>query len=86
MSKFSSENESMKYIFEGAGNKRDELEQAILNELEISQHPFRAQIQTLKSGGLFGTKAQCVAIDIQSGNRIAITATTVARICMQRRI
>ena len=36
------------YIFEDAGGKRDQLEQAILSELQAKQYPLKATIQTLK--------------------------------------
>ena len=43
------------YIFDGAGGMRDQLEQAILNELEQKKYPLKASIQTVKSGkGLGG--------------------------------
>lgn len=38
------------YIFDGAGGMRDQLEQAILNELEQKKYPLKASIQTVKSG------------------------------------
>ena len=70
------------YIFDGAGGMRDQLEQAILNELEQKKYPLKASIQTVKSGkGLggmvFGTKEQCVVINLDDGNQICISNTTV---------
>lgn len=32
------------YIFDGAGGMRDQLEQAILNELEQKKYPLKASI------------------------------------------
>ena len=70
------------YIFEDAGGKRDQLEQAILNEFQEKQYPLKATIQTLKSGkglmgAVFGTKEQCVVVDVDSEAKIAISNTTV---------
>lgn len=70
------------YIFEDAGGKRDQLEQAILNKLEEKQYPLRATIQTLKggkglAGALFAAKEQCVVIQIDNEAQIAISNTTV---------
>ena len=64
------------YIFEDAGGKRDQLEQAILNELQAKQYPLKATIQTLKGGkglmgAVFAAKEQCVVVEI------AISNTTV---------
>lgn len=70
------------YIFDGAGGKRDQLEQAILTELEKKEYPLKASIQTVKSGRgmsglMFGTKEQCVVINLDDGNQICISNTTV---------
>lgn len=70
------------YIFEDAGGKRDQLEQAILNELNAKQYPLKATIQTLKGGkglmgAVFGAKEQCVVIDIDNEAKIAISNTSV---------
>ena len=59
------------YIFEDAGGKRDQLEQAILNELQAKQYPLKANIQTLKGGkglmgAVFAAKEQCVVVDVDS--------------------
>lgn len=73
---------SSSYIFEEAGGKRDQLEQAILNELQVKQYPLKATIQTLKggkglAGALFAAKEQCVVIQIDNEAQIAISNTTV---------
>lgn len=70
------------YIFEDAGGKRDQLEQAILNELQTKQYPLKATIQTLKGGkglmgAVFAAKEQCVVVDVDSEAKIAISNTTV---------
>ena len=77
---FSSYSES--YIFEGAGGSRDALEQTILKELEVTKYPLKAQITTIKagsgiSGALFGSKEQCITIDIDKDSQIVISNTTV---------
>lgn len=70
---------STSYIFDGAGDKRDELEQVVLKEFELKQYPLPVVIQTVKSGGFFlGTKEQCVCITIEkSMAEIYIACTTV---------
>lgn len=78
--KFTGRSES--YIFEDAGGKRDQLEQAILNALQAKQYPLKATIQTLKGGtglmgAVLGAKEQCVVIDVDSEAKIAIANTTV---------
>lgn len=70
------------YIFDGAGGMRDQLEQAILVELEKKNYPLKATIQNVKSGKglggmMFGTKEQCVVINLDDGNQICISNTTV---------
>ena len=70
------------YIFEDAGGKRDQLEQAILSELQAKQYPLKATIQTLKGGkglmgAVFAAKEQCVVVDVDSEAKIAISNTTV---------
>lgn len=70
------------YIFEDAGGKRDQLEQAILNELQAKQYPLKATIQTLKGGkglmgAVFAAKEQCVVVDVDSEAKIAISNTSV---------
>lgn len=70
------------YIFEDAGGKRDQLEQAILNELQAKKYPLQATIQTLKggrglAGALFAAKEQCVVVQIDDEAQIAISNTTV---------
>lgn len=70
------------YIFENAGGKRDQLEQAILNELQEKKYPLKATIQTLKGGkglmgAVFAAKEQCVVVDVDSEAKIAISNTTV---------
>ena len=70
------------YIFEDAGGKRDQLEQAILNELQAKQYPLKATIQTLKGGkglmgAVFDAKEQCVVVDVDSEAKIAISNTSV---------
>lgn len=78
--KFTGQSDS--YIFEDAGGKRDQLEQAILNELQEKNYPLKATIQTIKggkglAGALFAAKEQCVVIQIDSEAQIAISNTTV---------
>lgn len=69
---------SKSYIFEEAGHMRDQLEQTILNELSEKQYPLKTTIDTVKSGGIFfGSKEQCVVIDLGKGTRIVIANTTV---------
>lgn len=66
------------YIFDEAGGMRDQLEQTILNELEIKKYPFPTTIQNVKSGGMFfGSKEQCVTIEVVKGKRVVIANTTV---------
>lgn len=66
------------YIFDGAGGMRDQLEQAILNELEIKKYPFEVTIEMCKSGGVFyGTKDQCVTIEILDNKRVVVANTTI---------
>lgn len=73
---------SYSYIFDGAGGMRDQLEQTILNELQTKQYPLKARIATVKAGkgltgALFGTKEQCVVVEIDKEAQIAISNTTV---------
>ena len=69
---------SNSYIFEGAGGMRDQLEQAILAEFQNKQYPLPATIQNIKAGGFFfGTKEQCVVVQIDKESQIAISNTTV---------
>ena len=69
---------SYSYIFDGAGNMRDQLEQTILMELQAKGYPLRAIIKEIKAGGLiFGTKEQCVVIEIDKESQIAISNTAV---------
>jgi hypothetical protein len=70
---------STSYIFDGAGDKRDQLEQAVLEEFKIKQYPLPVVIQEVKSGGFFlGTKEQCVCITVDKGMvEIYIACTTV---------
>ena len=70
------------YIFEEAGGMRDQLEQTILNELQARKYPLRATISTIKAGtglagALFGTKEQCVVVQVDDEAQIAISNTTV---------
>ena len=69
---------SYSYIFDGAGGMRDQLEQTILSELQAKQYPLKATVKDVKAGGfLFGTKEQCVVIEIDDDAQIAISNTTV---------
>ena len=69
---------SWSYIFDGAGGMRDQLEQTILSELEVKQYPLKTQIKQIKAGGMFfGTKEQCVVIEVDKEAQIAISNTTV---------
>lgn len=66
------------YIFDEAGGMRDQLEQTILNELDSKKYPFPTTIQNVKSGGMFfGSKEQCVTIEVVKGKRVVIANTTV---------
>ncbi|MCI8338763.1 MAG: hypothetical protein HFH62_08835 [Lachnospiraceae bacterium] len=70
------------YIFEEAGGMRDQLEQTILNELQLKQYPLQATISTIRAGkgvvgALFGTKEQCVIVNVDEESQIAISNTTV---------
>lgn len=73
---------SNSYIFDDAGGMRDQLEQTILNELQVKKYPLKASITTLKSGkglagAIFGSKEQCVVINVDDEAQIAISNTTV---------
>lgn len=70
------------YIFDEAGGMRDQLEQTILNELNAKKYPLKATISTIKAGkglagALFGTKEQCVVVQVDDEAQIAISNTTV---------
>lgn len=70
------------YIFDNAGDMRDQLEQTILNELLEKKYPLKATISTIKAGkgiagALFGTKEQCVVVQVDDEAQIAISNTTV---------
>lgn len=70
------------YIFDEAGGMRDQLEQTILNELNSKKYPLKATISTIKAGkgltgALFGTKEQCVVVQVDNESQIAISNTTV---------
>ena len=68
---------STKWIFDGSGGMRDQLEQCILNTLQRKGYPLRTKIETVKSGGIFGSKDQCVTIETGGKKRIVISNTTV---------
>ena len=73
---------SHSYIFDEAGGMRDQLEQTILNELQDKKYPLKATISTVKAGkglagALFGTKEQCVLVQVDNEAQIAIANTTV---------
>ena len=69
---------SYNYIFDGAGGMRDQLEQTTLSELQAKQYPLKAQIKQVKAGGmLFGTKEQCVVIEVDKEAQITISNTDV---------
>ena len=69
--------ERCSWTFDGAGGMRDQLEQTILSELAAKEYPFPSRIQELKSGGFFGTKEQCVVVDVGKGAEIVISNTTI---------
>lgn len=70
--------DSKSYLFDGSGGMRDQLEQAILNELEKKKYLLKTKLANVKSGGvIFGTKEQCVVIDCGGNTRIVIANTTV---------
>lgn len=68
---------SSSYIFDGAGGMRDQLEQTIMQELELKKYPLKVAIENVKSGGFFGSKEQCVTIEVAQGHRVVIANTTV---------
>lgn len=65
------------YIFDGSGGMRDQLEQTIMKELELKKYPLKVAIENVKSGGWFGTKEQCVTVEVATGHRVVIANTTV---------
>lgn len=78
MGKMKFTGESFSYIFDGAGGKRDQLEQAVLAELEAKQYPLKAVVKQVKAGGLlFGTKEQCIVIETDKEAQIIISNTSV---------
>ena len=68
---------SRSYIFDGAGGMRDQLEQTILEILQEKRYPLPTTIEKVKSGGIVGSKEQCVSIDLKGKDRIVIANTTV---------
>lgn len=68
---------SKSYIFDGAGGMRDELEKQILEEIKEKQYPYKFAIEEVASGGYFGSKEQCIVVDLHAGNRIVISNTTI---------
>lgn len=44
--------DSKSYLFDGSGGMRDQLEQAILNELEKKKYPLKTKLANVKSGGV----------------------------------
>lgn len=69
--------DSTSYIFDGSGGMRDQLEQTIMEELERKKYPLKVAIENVKSGGWFGTKEQCVTVEVAQGHRVVIANTTV---------
>lgn len=70
------------YIFEGAGGMRDLLEQTILKEMEYREYPKEVTLATINAGEglmgvLFGTRDQCIVIDIDGKSQVVISNTTV---------
>lgn len=70
------------YIFDGAGGMRDQLEQTILKKLQEKEYPLRATIEEVRSGkgltgAMFGTKEQCVVINLGDNTKVCISNTTV---------
>ena len=67
------------YIFDGKGGMRDQLEQAILTELEAKQYPLARQIKEVKAGlvPFLKSKEQCVVIALDKESEIIISNTTV---------
>lgn len=73
---------SNSYIFDDAGGMRDQLEQTILTELQKKRYPLKATISVIKAGkglmgAMFGTKEQCVVVQVDNEAQIAISNTTV---------
>ena len=77
-SKLQFHGESWSYLFDGAGGMRDQLEQAILAEMDAKEYPLKRTIKEIKAGGLFfKTKEQCVVVEIDKEAQIIISNTTV---------
>mgnify|MGYP000780784256 CR=1 FL=1 len=53
--------DSKSYLFDGSGGMRDQLEQAILNELEKKKYPLKTKLANVKSGGrdFWNKRAMC---------------------------
>ena len=78
MGKMQFTGESCSFIFDGAGGKRDLLEQTIISELQAKQYPLKATVKDVKVGGMFfGSKEQCVIIEVDKDAQIVISNTTV---------
>lgn len=65
---------SISYIFDEAGDMRDQLEQAILNELQVKQYPLQARVVSMKAAH---TTETCVAVDLGHHYRVLISNTKV---------
>ena len=66
------------YIFDEASGMRDQLEQTILEELKAKEYPLKAAVKEITAGGIFfGTKEQCVVIEVDNEAQIAIASTAV---------
>jgi len=65
------------YIFDNAGGKRDQLEQAVLQELSAKDYPLKYAVQTLSTGLIFTTKEQCIVIDGGKTFEIIVANSTI---------
>ena len=66
------------WIFDECGEMRDQLESAILAELQKKQYPLKVNIQTVKSGGIFlGSRDQCIVVDLGKESQIVVLITSV---------
>lgn len=49
----------------------------ILEEIKEKQYPYKFTIEEVSSGGYFGSKEQCIVVDLHAGNRVVISNTTI---------
>ena len=66
------------WIFDESGGMRDQLESAILDELQKKQYPKKVNIRTMSSGGFFlGSSDRCVVVDLGKESEIVVMNTSV---------